>query len=365
MFEDRTQENIKAEALALLSPAAGVSALAGSYADATLGAVAGQLSELYQVLPAVVSMLFVDEYSGPYIDLVGSTYFNLPRRPGTKARCDLTLNGDAGTTLPAGTVFLTRSGLEFLLLDAVTIPQGGTAEGTLEAAETGAAYNVGEGEINRMYINAVGLSSYTNGEAQGGTDAESDAALLARIRERREKPANGANGWQYRQWALSVAGVGDAKVVELSDGPGTVGVTIVDSSMAPASPEIVEAVQTELDENRPVGASVAVAAPGSVELAVSAVVVITAATTAQAVKEAFSARLRDYIEEIIRAKYGTIYYGPEEDGPYTVIYNRILALLLTIDGVENAASLTINGGTDDVTIQADEVPALGTVEVTV
>lgn len=365
MFEDRTQANIKAEALALLSPAAGVSALAGSYADATLGAVAGQLSELYQVLPAVVSMLFVDEYSGPYIDLVGSTYFNITRRPGTKARCDLTLNGDAGTTLPAGTVFLTRSGLEFLLLDAVTIPQGGTAEGTLEAAETGAAYNVGEGEINRMYINAVGLSSYTNGEAQGGTDAESDAALLARIRERREKPANGANGWQYRQWALSVAGVGDAKVVELSDGPGTVGVTIVDSSMAPASPEIVEAVQMELDENRPVGASVAVAAPGSVELAVSAVVVITAATTAQTVKETFSARLRDYIEEIIRAKYGTIYYGPEEDGPYTVIYNRILALLLTIDGVENAASLTINGGTDDVTIQADEVPALGTVEVTV
>lgn len=364
MFEDRTQENIKAEALALLSPAAGVSALAGSYADATLGAVAGQLSELYQVLPAVVSMLFVDEYSGPYIDLVGSTYFNITRRPGTKARCDLTLNGDAGTTLPAGTVFLTRSGLEFLLVEDVTIPQTGKGTGILEAAETGAAYNVGEGEINRMYINAVGLSSYTNGEAQGGTDTESDAALLARIRERREKPANGANGWQYRQWALSVAGVGDAKVVELSDGPGTVGVTIVDSSMAPASPEIVEAVQTELDENRPVGARVAVAAPGSVELAVSAVVVITAATTAQAVKEAFAVRLRDYIEEIIRAKYGTIYYGPEEDGPYTVIYNRILALLLTIDGVENAASLTINGGTDDVTIRADEVPALGTVEVT-
>lgn len=365
MFEDRTQANIKAEALALLSPAAGVSALAGSYADATLGAMAGQLSELYQVLPAVVSMLFVDEYSGPYIDLVGSTYFNITRRPGTKARCDLTLNGDAGTTLPAGTVFLTRSGLEFLLVEDVTISQTGKGTGILEAAETGAAYNVGEGEINRMYINAVGLSSYTNGEAQGGTDTESDAALLARIRERREKPANGANGWQYRQWALSVAGVGDAKVVELSDGPGTVGVTIVDSSMAPASPEIVEAVQTELDENRPVGASVAVAAPGSVELAVTAVVVITAATTAQTVKETFSARLGDYIEEIIRAKYGTIYYGPEEDGPYTVIYNRILALLLTIDGVENAASLTINGGTDDVTIQADEVPALGTVEVTV
>ena len=151
MFEDRTQANIKAEALALLSPEAGVSALAGSYADATLGAVAGQLSELYQVLPAVVSMLFVDESSGPYIDLVGKTYFNITRRPGTKARCSITLNGDAGTILPAGTVFLTRSGLEFILMEAVTIPQGGTAEGTLEAAEAGAAYNVGAGEITRRH----------------------------------------------------------------------------------------------------------------------------------------------------------------------------------------------------------------------
>ena len=364
MFEDRTQENIKAEALALLSPEAGVSALAGSYADATIGAAAGQISALYQVLPAVVSMLFVDESSGPYIDLVGSTYFNITRRPGTKAKCSITLNGDAGTTLPAGTVFLTRSGLEFLLLEAVTIPQGGTAEGTLEAAEAGAAYNVGAGEITRMYVNAAGLSSYVNGEASGGTDTEGDAALLARIRERREKPANGANGWQYRQWALSVAGVGDAKVVELADGPGTVGVTIVDSNMAPASPEIVEACQALLDAQRPVGATVTAAAPGEVELDISATVVITGSTTTEAVRETFTVRLKEYLAGVIKAKYDTIYYSPEEDTAYTVIYNRILALLLTIDGVENASSLTVNGGTSDVTIQANQAPVLGAVEVT-
>lgn len=364
MFEDRTQENIKAEALALLSPEAGVSALAGSYADATIGAAAGQISALYQVLPAVVSMLFVDESSGPYIDLVGSTYFNITRRPGTKAKCSITLNGDAGTTLPAGTVFLTRSGLEFLLLEAVTIPQGGTAEGKLEAAEAGAAYNVGAGEITRMYVNAAGLSSYVNGEASGGTDTEGDAALLARIRERREKPANGANGWQYRQWALSVAGVGDAKVVELADGPGTVGVTIVDSNMAPASPEIVEACQALLDAQRPVGATVTAAAPGEVEIAVSATVVLTSPATAETVKETFAARLKEYLAGVIRAKYSAVYYGPEEDKAYTVIYNRILALLLTIDGVENASSLTVGGGTSDVTIQANQAPVAGTVEVT-
>ena len=35
-----------------------------------------------EALPAVVSMLFIDETSGGYIDLVGETYFGITRRPG-------------------------------------------------------------------------------------------------------------------------------------------------------------------------------------------------------------------------------------------------------------------------------------------
>lgn len=46
---------------------------------------------------------------------------------------------------------------------------------------------------------------------------------------------------------------------------------------------------------------------------VSATVVITAATTAETVKEAFAARLKEYLAGVIQAKYGTVYYGPEED----------------------------------------------------
>ena len=52
------------------------------------------------------------------------------------------------------------------------------------------------------------------------------------------------------------------------------------------------------------------------------------------------------------------------DLPYTLYYNRVLALLLNVEGVENFASLTVNGGTADVTIQAGEIPVLGEVSVT-
>ena len=80
--------------------------------------------------------------------------------------------------------------------------------------------------------------------------------------------------------------------------------------------------------------------------------------------EELERRLRDYFRELVRQKFGTIYYGPEADLPYTLYYNRVLALLLNVEGVENFASLTVNGGTADVTIQAGEIPVLGEVSVT-
>lgn len=364
MFEDRTQEQIKKEMLADIDQETGLSPMAGSYADATVGAAARQISEFYQALPAVVSMLFVDETSGGYLDLVGQTYFNITRRPGTKARCGITLTGSAGAVIPAGTLFLTATGLQFAMMEAVTIPEGGTANGVLEAAQEGADYNVGPGAIVSMFVNLPGLTSFSNQQASGGTDTESDAALLQRIQERRQKPINGTNGWQYRAWAMSVPGVGDAKVVELAEGAGTVGVTLVDSTMAPASPEIVEECKTLIDSQRPVGATVTVSAPTPLEVNVAAVVVISSATSAEAVETAFQERLAEYLAGLIREKYDVIYYAPEDDKAYTVIYNRILALLLTVDGVINATSLTVNGGTADTTVQPDQVPVIGSLEVT-
>ena len=220
---------------------------------------------------------------------------------------------------------MTAGGLSYALMAAVALGPEGTGRGRLEAAEAGSAYNVEAGAIDRMYVNLTGLTDYHSEAAAGGTDAESDAALLARVRERVQRPPTSGNGYQYRQWAMEVAGVGSAKVVELPGGPGTVGVTLVDSNDRAPSEEIVEAVTAHIEEERPIGAAVTVTAAG---------------------------------------KYGAVYYKPADDQPYTLLYNRVLALLLNVEGVENFASLTVNGGTADVTIQAGEIPVLGEVSVT-
>ncbi|WP_230478800.1 baseplate J/gp47 family protein [Kingella kingae] len=62
--------------------------------------------------------------------------------------------------------------------------------------------------------------------AQGGTDAESDASLLARLLERLRRPPAGGNQYDYKNWALSVDGVSSAYVYPLRRGLGTVDIAI-------------------------------------------------------------------------------------------------------------------------------------------
>ena len=110
MYEDKTPEAIKAEILAAIRQSQGLSAMAGGFADGVAGPVAEQLSEAYRALEGVPSMLFVDESSGGYIDLVGGQYYSITRREGTRAYCDISFSGTPGLVIPQGTAFLTAGG---------------------------------------------------------------------------------------------------------------------------------------------------------------------------------------------------------------------------------------------------------------
>ena len=363
MFEDRTTANLKKEVLAEINPATGVSSMAGSYADAVAGPLCQAVSSLYKALPGVLSMLFVDESSGKFLDLVGRDYLGLTRREGTKATCSVTLKGTSGTTLYAGTGFLTADGLTFRLVSTVTIPITGSIVAKLEAEQEGSIYNIAPNSLVNMYVNIAGLSSYTNGQAEGGTDRESDQSLYQRIVEARQRPDTSGNGWDYRSWALEVDGVGETKSVELAQGAGRVEVMVIHSNDNPATEDMMGQVKSNIEEKRPIGATVTVTTPTGLPIAVSAVVTVSGTTTG-AVQTALEKSMQTYLHQLIEKKYQTIYNTPEADTAYTLYYNRVLALLLTIDGVETFSTLTVNGGTEDVTIPANKVPKLGTVKVT-
>ena len=364
MFENKTPEALKAQMLGEIDQSQGISSMAGSFADGVIGPVAEVMSDVYISLDAVPDMLFVTETSGQYIDRVGQQYYAITRRPGTRAYCDISFTGEPGLTVEAGTLFLTAGGLQFSLLSAVTLSGAGTGTGRLQSADAGAVYNVGEGSIDRMYVNLAGLETFHNAQAEGGTDPESDSALLMRIRERVQRPVTSGNGYQYRQWALGVPGVGSAKVVELQNGPGSVGIMLVDSNFLPAAEEIVADVSAAIEAQRPIGAQVTVTAPAGVEIDVAASVTLVPGADAATVQQALAQGVSQYIRDLIDDHYTPVYYDPQDDAGFTLVYNRVLAVLLGIREVENFSSLTVNGAAADIPLTAGQVPVPGEVVVT-
>ena len=339
MFEDITPESIKAAILAEAGES--LETREGSFLDSMAGPAALEIWKVYQAMNAVVSIAFVDESSGGYLDLEGAKY-GITRKPGTRARCAMTLTGTAGATVPAGTVFVTPGGLEFALTEAVVLTGSGDA-GTAEAAEVGSAYNVEAGELSQMAATLPGLSSWSNGPAAGGTDPESDGALYERIHAYLSRPATSGNAYHYEQWALEVAGVGAARVFPLWNGAGTVKVVLVDGGMEPAT--------ISAEAERPIGAAVTVAAAAPLSINVTAAVTLDGSAPLSQVKTEFEATLDTYLMELAFSAS-------------TLRYNQVAYLLLSIPGVSDFTALTINGGTGNVSIGDEQVPVKGTVTLT-
>lgn len=346
MFEDITPESLTKE---ILDAAAGeLETIEGSFAADMAAPVALELWKGYQSLNALTPIAFVDETSGGYIDLRCADY-GIERKPGTRARADMALTGTAGAVIPKGTVFLTVDGLEFELLEAVTLTAG-AGTGTVEAVDVGRAYNVGAGELTNMVVTLSALTAWQNAAAAGGTDRESDGDLCARLYVRLRTPATSGNAYHYRQWALEVNGVGDARVFPLWNGPGTVKVLLVDGAREPVTAAVVTAAAAHIEEVRPIGAAVTVESAVGKAITVAAAVTLDGSVTVEAVRTAFVSNLDTYLR-------GVAFTGA------AVLYNRIAFLLLDIGGVVDYTALTVNGGEANVVLGELEVPVLGEVTV--
>ena len=177
-------------------------------------------------------------------------------------------------------------------------------------------------------------------EASGGTDPETDSALLGRLLTRLREAATSGNASHYKQWALETDGVGAAKVVPLWNGAG----------MGPVDSAVTAACAAHIESVRPIGAAVTVQSVSTTAINVSAAVSVSASTTVGAVQAAFESALAEYLQSISFEQY-------------TVPYTRIGYLLAGIDGVLDYSGLTANGGTANITIAADCVPQVGTVSI--
>lgn len=283
-------------------------------------------------------LVFADTALGEYLDLAVADH-GLTRKAATAAVRQVTTS--AAITL--GTVW----GINEV---TYTITQ------LLSANHYSAVCNT-VGAIGNQYTGALSPISNISGVTAtlgdiitSGTDIETDDALRARLYEKVRMPATSGNAYQYKQWALEVAGVGDAKVFPLDDGPGTVTVLVVDSNKA-ISESLPDTAAEYIETVRPIGATVTVASPTAKSITISATIILDGSKTLAEVKTAFEAALEEFLA-------GTVFTT------YSVSYAKIGGLLLDTAGVEDYSGLTINSGTGNVTIGTKEIPVKGTVTLT-
>lgn len=351
MFEDQTKAAILQRMLD--GSPSDIDKRQGSPTYDLLSPAAIEIALAYIELNNVLNFGFTDTTYGPYLDARASEY-GLTRKPAAVATGQVTFSGPPSQVIPAGTRVSTGGSapVYFVTAAAVTIGPGGSATVAAEALSPGAAGNVSVGAINAVTGNLVGIITVTNAaNFEGGADAETDDALRARILERAARPATSGNAAHYRQWALEVPGVSDAKVYPVWDGPLTVKVVLLGDDKTAPDPSIVAAAAAHIEEVRPIGADVTVEAAAEVAINVSATLTLAPGGSLPEARDAIEAGIIAYLASIA-------FIDP------IVRYSQIANIILNTAAVIDYSALTVNGGTANINVPDGAVAVVGTVVVT-
>lgn len=312
---------------------------------------------LVEALKQIVPMFATGEFA----DYHGQTR-HMPRKSATASTGVITVTGAEGVVIPAGAMFSTESNngvssVDFLTDEEAIIPSNGSVDINVTCSEVGTVGNVESGTIViKGSTLSSEITSVTNAEpTTGGTDEEADEDYTARQVEYDQNLDVSYVGspYDYKRWALSVDGVGDAIVIPASDDSGTVTLVILDANGDPASEALCTEVYNYIFKpddpyNRlaAINAVLVVKAPTTVTISVSAVLELTAGATLEAVKEAFTANLKEYLS--VAAESGE------------VKYSEITARLYATEGVSDYSSVALNGGTANIQINQDQLPVCNT-----
>lgn len=328
-------------------PAAHTHPGSDNYARAT--ALATLAEGQYQHQEWILRQVFADTADTAYLERHCAMY-RIWRKAAAAAAGSIRISGAPNTVLPAGLV--AQVGDITYQTGAPSQTDGsGQVLIACHCLSTGAAGNQPDNTPAKLQSPPAGIEADAVLTSMvGGTDIESDAALLDRLLSRLRQPPAGGNAYDYYRWAMDVPGVEAAFVYPLRRGLGTVDVAILTASGLP-SPDVVRAVQQYIDECRPVTAkNVQVVAPQRVPLNVSVRVSLADGYTLPAVKEA--------AERALSAYFATIKPGD------TVYKSHIEALISDTLGVRDRVLDSPSANQNAAITPHIQWLALGTFEMT-
>lgn len=247
--------------------------------------VASAVEGLYQHQQWIARQIFPDQADSDYLERHANLR-GLTRKPATIASGQIIFVGAVDSVIPLGTQAKTADGTLFTTSAAGTIPVGGSLAINAQAVAIGKSGNIAAGTALTLIAAPSGVSSAaTITSMAGGTEIETDAALLARLLDLIRRPPAGGNKYDYSKWALSVPGVSQAYVYPLRRGVGTVDVVITSAGGLPST-QLISDVQNYIDGVRPVTAKDSlVLAPTLLAVNVTVQVKLTGITLATAVAQ--------------------------------------------------------------------------------
>lgn len=269
----RTTEEIYQELLSAFRERSGYGAEDACDLAVRLYAVAAQVQALECQADWVLNQSFPQTAQGAYLD-DHAAMRGIVRQAATRAAGTLRFSvAEAPAqdlSIPMGSVCMTESGVRFQTTRAAVLAAGTlTADVSAEALEPGSGGNAAAWSVTVLAACPMGITGCTNPAAfSGGSDAESDEALRARVLDSFERLPNGANAAFYEEQALRHQGVAAAVAVGRARGIGTVDVYIAKSSGAPDA-ALLQEVEADLQAKREIAVDVRVLAPQESRLEVA------------------------------------------------------------------------------------------------
>ena len=316
----------------------------GSFLNNMASPLSYELAKFYIEQQDLVNMAFVKNGYFNYLDAKCEEY-GIFRKQGTKAVGEVIFTGENGTLISNGSMLFVDD-LYFVVLNDATIAEN-QAELVVEALEVGKQYNLLANTKLTLTEPINGVNNiYVKSNFENGTDIESDEDLRERFFTTIKKSYTSGNVAHYEMWTLEVNGTGACKVYPLKNGNGTVEIVITNSDMLGASSDLIESVKANIEEKRPIGASVTVVSATEKAINVSATIRLVKGYDTEEVKAKFTTKLTQYLKEIaFKDTYISI--------------ARLGNLLLDTTGVFDYADFKVNGANSNIILSDTDVPKVG------
>lgn len=348
VFEIKTQDRVLQELKNAYENLYGgsLSDVSGTFVGDNLAANAVEFEKAYIEMNLMMEAAFAETSWGEYLTMRAAEH-GIDRKDAVQAQGTVTVTGNG--VVPVGSLFATGSGITFEAVKSVTIEKSGDVP--VRAVDAGTSGNVAAKTITKIPVTIAGISSVINNDATyDGYNAESDESLQNRLYLHVRNPITSGNANHYREWALSVGGVGTAKVVPLWNGNGTVKVIITDVDYNQASDMLIKTVSDYINTVCPIGATVTVVTPSITECTISAIV-----TVAENKDTEYQTDLQTAISNYLQV---------EAFNEGHVSLAKIGKAMLDSGAITDYDSLQLNGATTKVTLSDEEMPRLKELTVT-